>query len=202
MNKFTCITIAIGEKYKHEANRLKLSFPDLHIFTKHNPLYKPFGNSDLFDALCHKSNFAAYLPENVTGPIFLMDADLYSDIENPLERFTIEPDVDFAFVPYSGMWFFPDTPRQNAINILNGKINSGFLYFKNIDIARDISAQWCEMCHKRMSLSLWEYDEYSLMIIIANSEYKWKHLDGIWNDWGENNGFDPNPNSILKQKHI
>jgi len=195
-------TVAIGENYIKEANRLKQSVPSLNIFTTESSKYKTLGDSQLVDGLYHKANFASYI-DRAKGPVFFMDADLYSNIDNPMETFKVSEDVDIAFVPYKGKWYFPDEERIQAVEKLGCKVNSGFMYFKDLKTAKKICKEWLEVLKRRLPLNVHEYDEYSLMVVLANGDYKWEFLDDIWNDWGENTMGEPIlENSIFRQKHI
>lgn len=196
-------TIAIGGNYLIEANRLKKSIPTLNIFDINHPLYVELDKSQIENALYHKSNFANYIDDSVKGPIFFMDADLYSDIENPMSFWEISDDVDVAYVPYKGQWFFPDEERIKATKKLGSKINSGFIYFKNIEIAKTICTEWYKIMQRRLPLNVYEYDEYSLMIALDNLDFKFQNLDPRWNDWGENTEGQPMlEDAIFKQMHI
>lgn len=199
----TYYTVAIGDNYILEAERLKKSLPSISIFTDKHPKYKVLGQSQLSDGLYHKSNFANYI-DKAEGPVFFMDADLYSEIKKPMDSFKKpSKDVDIAFVPYKGKWYFPDEERKQAENKLGCKINSGFIYFKDLETAKKICTEWLEVLKRRLPLNVHEYDEYSLMIALVNGNYKWEFLDEIWNDWGENTLGEPMlENSIFKQKHI
>ena len=196
-------TVAIGDNYLVEASRLKKSVPTLNIFDVNHSLYTQLGDSQLADALYHKSNFANYIDDSVEGPIFFMDADLYSDLENPMSSWEISNDVDIAYVPYEGQWFFPDEERIKATKKLGSKINSGFIYFKNLEVAKLICTEWYKIVQRRLPLNVHEYDEYSLMIALDNLDFKFQNLDPKWNDWGENTQGEPAvENAIFKQKHI
>ena len=54
-------TIAIGDNYLVEANRLKKTIPTLNIFSVNHPLYTQLCESQLGDGLYHKANFANYI---------------------------------------------------------------------------------------------------------------------------------------------
>jgi hypothetical protein len=119
-----------------------------------------------------------------------MDADMFTLTENPFETFNIKEDADFAYVPYQGKWHLPDNIRQEAFDHHGHKINSGFMYFKNLEIAKTICNQWQYEYLEREKLydvdkgtSKYEYDEWALMIALSKLNYKAELLDNKWNVW-------------------
>lgn len=209
---FNIFTVAIGDNYEIEANRLKRSLKDnyLNIFTKKSALYIKITDDPLIDGLYHKSNFANYIDNKLKGPIFFMDADMFTLTINPLFSFKIDNSIDIALVPYiSGKWHFPDKIRQSAYDYFGHKLNSGFIYFKNLKIAKDICNRWSYEYLEREKLydiekgtSKYEYDEYALMIALMKTNYKLKLLDSKWNDWELDTIEDiKNSKSIFFQSH-
>jgi hypothetical protein len=183
-NNMKLFSVAIGEKYELEAGRLKSSVSnDIEVFTKLNSKYVQVNEDPLINGLWHKCNFANYIDE-AEGAVVFMDADMFTLTENPFETFNIKEDTDFAYVPYQGKWHFPDIIRQEAFNHHGHKINSGFMYFKNLEIAKDICTKWAEEFLKRpLHWIKNEYDEYALMIALMDMNYKVELLDVKWNDW-------------------
>lgn len=198
-------SVAIGTKYEREAERLKRSVPlPVEVFTASNDKYKRASEDPLIDGLWHKCNFANYIDE-ADGPVIFMDADMFTLTENPFETFSVKEDTDFAYVPYKGKWHFPDTIRQEAFNHHGHKINSGFMYFKNLKIAQVICTKWAEEFLRRpLHWIKNEYDEYALMIALMNMSYKIELLDDKWNDWelGLKSFEERSPESILNSNSI
>jgi hypothetical protein len=177
-------SVAIGEQYEKEAVRLQrtINFP-IEVFTKANNKYKEVNTDPLINGLYHKANFANYI-DNAEGPVIFMDADMFTLKQNPFQDFYINQDVDFAYVPYEGKWFFPDSIRQDAFNHHGHKINSGFMYFKNLEIAKNICTKWSEeLLNRPLHWIKNEYDEYALMIALKEMNYKIEMLDKKWNNW-------------------
>jgi hypothetical protein len=84
------------------------------------------------------------------------------------------------------------------------------MYFRNLEIAKDICTNWAEEFLKRpLHWIKNEYDEYALMIALINMDYKVELLDGKWNHWElglksfEEKSCDSilNSNSIFFQSH-
>lgn len=196
-------SVAIGENYEQEAARLQrtVNLP-IEIFTKLNDKYVEVNSDPLINGLWHKTNFANYIDE-AEGAVIFMDADMFTLTENPFETFSVAEDTDFAYVPYKGKWYFPDTIRQEAFNHYGHKINSGFMYFKNLEIAKHICTNWAEEFLKRpLHLIKNEYDEYALMIALMKMNYKIELLDSKWNFWElETEEEIKNSNSIFFQSH-
>jgi hypothetical protein len=177
-------SVAIGEQYEKEAVRLQrtVNLP-IEVFTKENSKYTEINSDPLINGLWYKTNFANYI-DDVEGPVVFMDADMFTLTENPFSTFNVKEDTDFAYVPYKGKWHFPDTIRQDAFNHHGHKINSGFMYFRTLEIAKNICTRWAEEFLKRpLQWIKNEYDEYALMIALLEMEYKIELLDGKWNDW-------------------
>jgi hypothetical protein len=177
-------SVAIGEKYEKEAVRLQrtVNLP-IEVFTNSSSKYVEINKDPLINGLWHKCNFANYIDE-AEGAVVFMDADMFTLTENPFSTFNIEEDTDFAYVPYQGKWHFPDTIRQEAFNHHGHKINSGFMYFRNLEIAKNICTKWAEEFLKRpLHWIKNEYDEYALMIALMNMNYKIELLDSKWNEW-------------------
>jgi hypothetical protein len=177
-------SVAIGEQYEKEAVRLQrtVNFP-IEVFTKANNKYEEVNTDPLINGLYHKANFANYI-DNAEGPVIFMDADMFTLKQNPFQDFYINQDVDFAYVPYEGKWFFPDSIRQDAFNHHGHKINSGFMYFKNLEIAKNICTKWSEeLLNRPLHWIKNEYDEYALMIALKEMNYKIELLDKKWNNW-------------------
>lgn len=178
------VSVAIGSQYEKETVRLQrtVNLP-IEIFTKSNNKYVEVNPDPLINGLWHKCNFANYIDET-NDPVIFMDADMFTLTENPFNTFNVKEDTDFAYVPYQGKWHFPDIIRQEAFNHHGHKINSGFMYFRNLEIAKDICTNWVEEFLKRpLHWIKNEYDEYALMIALMNMNYKVEMLDSKWNDW-------------------
>ena len=177
-------SVAIGEKYEKEAVHLQrtVNLP-IEIFTKLSDKYIEINKDPLINGLWHKCNFANYINE-ADGPVIFMDADMFTLTKDCFKDFNVKEDTDFAYVPYEGKWYFPDVIRQEAFNYHGHKINSGFMYFRNLEIAKNICTKWAEEFLKRpLHWIKNEYDEYALMIALINIDYKVELLDGKWNDW-------------------
>lgn len=119
-----------------------------------------------------------------------MDADLFSLGKDLLKKFKVKKDTDIAFVPYGGKWYYPDQIRQKAFNHFGYKINSGFIYFRNLSIAKDVCTAWANAYPERVKLygiapnvTKNEYDEYALMIALMDKTYKIELLSQKWNNW-------------------
>ena len=135
-------SIAIGEQYELESERLKRTVSnEIEVFNKSNNKYIQVNQDPLIDGLWHKCNFANYIDE-AEGAVFFMDADMFTLTENPFKTFKVKKSTDFAYVPYKGKWYLPDTIRHSAFEFHGHKINSGFMYFKNLEIAKKICNQW------------------------------------------------------------
>jgi hypothetical protein len=183
-------SVAIGEQYEKEALRLQRSVKlPIEVFTKSNSKYIKVSEDSLINGLWHKCNFANYI-DDVEGTVVFMDADMFTLTLNPLSSFKVKKTTDFAHVPYKGKWYLPDTIRQEAFDYHGHKINSGFMYFKNLDIAKKICNQWQHEYLEREKLynvekgtSKYEYDEWALMIALMKLDYKIEILDSKWNVW-------------------
>lgn len=184
-------SVAIGDSYEKEAQRLVRSMLPLsvEVFTKSSALYEEVNKDPIINGLWHKCNFANYISD-VDGPVVFMDADMFSLQENPLSSFAVKKRTDFAYVPYSGTWHYPDTARQEAFNYHGHKINSGFMYFRTLAIAQSICTAWVVEYEKRVAMygvvpniNKNEYDEYALMLSLVGTKYKVELLDNKWNNW-------------------
>lgn len=183
-------SIAIGEQYEKEATRLQESVKlPIEVFTKADSKYVEVSTDPLINGLWHKCNFANYITD-VEGPVIFMDADMFTLTSNPFKDFKIKKTTEFAYVPYQGKWWLPDTIRQSAYDFHGHKINSGFMYFKNLEIAKSICNQWQYEYLEREKLynidkgtSKYEYDEWALMIALQKLKVKVEILDKKWNDW-------------------
>ena len=206
MNLFS---VAIGQKYEIEAKRLQDSMKPLEVKVFTNSDVKRKSDDNLINGLYHKSNFANYI-EDVQGPVVFMDADMFTLKKDPFKDFSVNKDTDIAYVPYEGKWFLPDEKRQKAIDFHGHKINSGFMYFKNLEVAQKICSQWQYEYLEREKLydvdkgtSKYEYDEWALMIALSKIEnLNIEHLDSKWNDWTLNTGSEIlNSSSVFFQSH-
>lgn len=204
------VSIAIGSQYEFEVERLKKTIPELLVFTEKSNGYNRIYEDNLINGLYHKCNLANNFNITNNKPIIFCDADMFSLKQNPLNDFIIKDNTEIAFVPYSGKWHFPDTIRQEAFNHFGYKINSGFLYFKNKTIAKDICNKWTKAYLDRVklyeantpSVTKYEYDEYALMIALKDTNYKIELLDKKWNDFELNTIEEIKAsNSIFFQSH-
>lgn len=177
-------SVAIGTKYEREAERLKRSVPlTVEVFTTSDEKYKRVSEDPLIDGLWHKANFANYIDE-VDGPIVFMDADMFTLKSNPFKEFEVPNNIDVAYVPYSGKWHLPDEIRQAAYDFHGHKINSGFMWFKNLPTAKMICTEWASELLKRPQHWIKnEYDEWALMIALVKLDVKKYLLDAKWNVW-------------------
>ena len=185
------ISVAVGTQYEIEVERLKAHIgQDVEVFTKDDILYSKINDDSLIDGLYHKTNFANYLQDIETTLIFC-DADMFNFKTNPLETFQVKETTDVAFVKYPGQYFFPDTIRQTTFEFFGYKVNSGFMYFKNLQVAKAICTEWSKQYLERVklydantpSVTKFEYDEYALMIALKNLNYNIEVLDKKWNDF-------------------
>ena len=175
-------SVAIGEQYELESKRLQESMQPLEVkvFTD-----LPVNNDDpLINGLYHKSNFANYIDE-ADGAVVFMDADMFTFHDNPFADFSVDTTTDIAYVPYGGKWWLPDTIRQEAFDYHGHKINSGFLYFRNLEIAKIVCTAWADELTKRPQHWIKnEYDEWALMIALMKMpDLKIELLDKKWNVW-------------------
>jgi len=196
-------SVAIGEKYEIEVKRLQDSVKplDVTVFTERDVERKSEDN--LINGLYHKSNFANYI-EAVEGPVVFQDADMFTLLDNPFKDFKLKKETEFAYVPYEGTWHLPDEIRQSAFNYHGHKINSGFMYFKDLEVAKKICTLWAEEFLKRPQHWIKnEYDEWALMIALQKLDsIKVELLDGKWNDWSLNLGDEiVNSSTIFFQSH-
>ena len=193
-------TVAIGESYEREAARLKKCIgTELIIFDNSNPSYKKMDDDPLIDGLYHKTNFANYIEGcNENHPVLFCDADLFSLKSNPLNNFQVKKDTDIAYVPYQGRFHYPDNLRQEAYEWFNYKINSGFMYFKSLKLARDIGDKWRIKYLERSKINKFEYDEIALMYVLQNKNYNIELLDLKWNNWYHNSKL--NPNTVMERR--
>lgn len=183
-------SVAIGSQYEKEAERLQrtVNIP-IEVITKSNDKYVEINTDNLINGLYHKANFANYI-DNAEGPVIFMDADMFTLKQNPFQDFYVNQDVDFAYVPYTGRWFLPDTIRQEATDYHGHKINSGFMYFKDLATAKLICTKWrdiylerCELYKLNTGNSKYEYDEWALMIALKELDLNYQTLDRKWNEW-------------------
>jgi len=204
------VTVAIGEQYHKEVERLKQSVgQDVQVFNENHELYAIVNEDSLINALYHKANFANDVQADENEPVLFMDADMFSLKENPLSSFSVNENTDFAFVPYQGKWHFPDAIRQQAFDFFGYKINSGFMYFRTLAIAKEICTKWANAYLERAKLygvakniNKNEYDEYALMIALVNHTYQVELLDKKWNDWELNTEEEiRNSDSMFFQSH-
>lgn len=180
-------TVAIGKSYELEASRLKKCIDhDLFIFDKSHSSYKKIDDDPLIDGLYHKTNFANYIEGNENSPVIFCDADLFSLKEKPLSTFQPKKDTDIAFVPYQGKFHYPDNLRKEAFEHFDYKINSGFMYFKSLKLAKDIGNEWRIKYLERSKINKFEYDEIALMYVLQKYNYNLELLDLKWNNWYHN----------------
>lgn len=205
INTRTIISVAIGKQYEKEVQRLKEAISELLVITSENPNYEKFCEDALVNGLATKTAFGKFLPTDTNGPVFYCDADLYSvNGENHIDSF-VEPDADIAMVRYSGTYHYPAGGRRDIYEATGVNYNSGFIWFKNHDIAREISAEWLETYKQRMGLygtlrtdSINEYDEPAMMEVLSTG--KWSHttLDLKWNNWYDSKKDD----DLFRQDHL
>jgi len=193
-------TVAIGDSYEREAARLKKCIDhDLIVFDKSNSSYKKMDDDPLIDGLYHKTNFANYIEGyNENSPVIFCDADLFSLKPKPLSTFKPHKDTDIAYVPYQGKFHYPDNLRQEAFEWFEYKINSGFMYFKSLKIARDIGDEWRIKYLERSKINKFEYDEIALMYVLQKYDYNIELLDLKWNNWYHNSKL--TPRSVMERK--
>ena len=177
-------TTAINMRYETEAARLKRCVGDtLQTFKTSSNQYVKQSNDPLIDGLYHKTNFANYIEGDLSHPVLLMDADLFSLYENPLSTFEVNSNTDIAYVIYQGTYHYPDRLRQEAFAHFNYKVNSGFIYFKSLQLAREICNEWREKYLERSQINKFEYDELALMYILKDKNLNIEQLPQKWNNW-------------------
>ena len=216
MNNFNIVSVAIGEQYEKEVARLTESYPSTIVITSETAGIETAFKMPLLNGLATKCKFGLLIPQNLQGPIIFCDADLYPVVENPMQYFQVKPETDVAYVTYGGTWHFPERLKDFERCIQKvGKINSGFIYFKNIDICRNVCSDWDKEYLKRMNNYLQspaldlvidypsdagEYDEPSLVFVLDKAKYNLEFLDPKWNAWdGCGN---PKENAYFVQSHL
>jgi hypothetical protein len=199
------ITIALGESHTAEAARLSASIPDLLIVNSDHPLYEERHADTMVNALLTKASFGKFLPDGRQGAVFLCDTDLQPvGGGNPFDGFPDMGDADIAFVAYPGRFFFPPSESYQAASyaVLGKKLNSGMIWFKDHETAKAISAAWeakylediseggamADLNHKN--------DEFSLMAVLAASNWNYRWLEQVWN-----NQWEPSENDIIRHSH-
>jgi hypothetical protein len=207
------VSVAVGKQYELEVQRLIKAYPQTIVITERTPGVETSFDLPLLNGLATKCKFGLLIPEDLEGPILFCDADLYPVIEDPLQYFKVKDDTDIAYVPYPGRWFFPPTFKdlEDAINKIKGKLNSGFIYFKDIEVCQDICFRWHKEYLKRMKLfedfkllthREGEFDEPSLVMVLANSSYNIEHLDPKWNVWGNEHTISINESHNIKDTYF
>jgi len=204
MDQFNAATVAIGETYRNEAERLRPEFPGLLMITEAHPRYVRESNDQLLDALTVKTDFARFLPDDAQGPVFLFDADLMPLVPNPLATFEVDPETDVALVPYPGSYHYADSERQAIYEKVGANLNSGFVYFRDLSVARALSQDWKRRFLDRMSRygvsrknAAEEYDEPALLETLANGAWSVGWLEAKWNLWYPDETVEP----IFIQRH-
>lgn len=183
-------SVAIGEQYEKEALRLQRTVDlPVEVFTKLSKKYVEVNTDPLINGLWHKCNFANYI-DTADSSVIFMDADMFTLTKNPFKTFKVKETTDFAYVPYEGNVHLPDLIRQKAYDFHGHQINSGFMYFKNLEIAKNICTKWANEYLEREKLydvkkgtSKHEYDEWALMITLTKLKYKTEVLSKKWNNW-------------------
>lgn len=201
MNNYNIVSVAIGEQYEKEVARLVEAYPTTIVITSETAGVETAFTATALNGLATKCKFGLLIPQNLKGPIIFCDADLYPVVEDPIKHFEVKPETDIAYVIYSGTWHFPERLKDFERCIQKtGKINSGFICFKNIDICRDVCSKWHKEYLKRMDGHLLssrldlavdnpsdagEYDEPSLVFVLDKTNYNLEFLDPRWNVWDD-----------------
>jgi hypothetical protein len=202
---YNIISIAMGKQYEMEVQRLLKEYPETIVITNDTRGIETQYAEPLLNGLVTKSKFAHFLAADLPGPIFLCDADLVPVIPDPLQHFQTQHDTDYAYVPYPGTWHYPEAEMTRICKKIP-KINSGFMYFKNIHVAKDISVKWHakylerndEYISGKINVNrIGEYDEPSLMYALDKMHYKFECLDKGWNNWDNTDC-----KTYFKQEHM
>lgn len=204
------VSVAVGKQYELEVQRLLKHYPQTIVITERTPGVETSFTNPLLNGLATKCMFGTLLPQDLKGPIIFCDADLYPVVEDPLQHFKVKEETDIAYVTYPGTWHFPPRLKDFEIAIKKtGKINSGFMYFKNIDVCREICSKWHKEYLKRMNLHIsgiekadltGEYDEPSLVFVLNKENYNTEFLDSKWNVW--NTSDCPKEKAYFVQTHL
>lgn len=214
MEVFTA-SVAVGQRYEIEAQRILKEYPETFLITERSPGVETKYSVPLLNGLATKCKFGTLLPDSVDKPIIFFDADLVPMIPNPLQHFRVKDETEIAMVPYPGKWHTPDDAFTKALQRY-GNLNSGFIYFKNLKIAKDFCTLWHKKYLERIDDYLsgkiktdrtGEFDEPSLVFVLANSDYIFEPLDPKWNVWGndmtlENGCSHEVKNPYFRQMHI
>lgn len=204
------VTVAVGAQYEMECQRLLKAYPQTIVITQRTAGVETSFQLPVLNGLATKCKFGLLLPQHLQGPILFCDADLYPVKPDPLQHFSVKPDTDVAYVIYPGVWHFPPQLKEFEKALRKtGKINSGFMYFKNIQVCKDICYKWHQEYLKRMNMHLQgieqadltgEYDEPSLVFVLNRENYNLEFLDPKWNVWGTSDV--PQHEAYFVQQHI
>jgi len=203
------VSVAVGAQYELEVQRLLKSYPQTFVITERTEGIETQYSNAILNGLTTKANFANLIPSDLEGPVLLCDADLYPVVEDPLQFFSVKLETDIAYVVYGGKWHYPPKLKyfEEVVNKV-GKINSGFMYFRDIEIARDVCTKWSKLYKERMDEYIFgrsgddrkgEYDEPSLCLVLAKENYNLEFLDPKWNVWNTGPTSDT---PMFKQKHL
>lgn len=185
------VSVAVGKQYEKEVERLLEQYPKTILITENTQGIEKSFEMSLLNGLATKCAFGTLLPSSLEGSIIFCDADLRPNTTDPLQYFSVKKDTEIAYVVYEGVWNFPKRLEayQKAIEKV-GKLNSGFLYFKDINICKDVCKKWHEEFVKRNKQHLEDpnnstgiYDEPALIAVLAKENYKIEFLDPRWNVW-------------------
>tara|TARA_R110000868_G_scaffold314546_2_gene575477 strand:+ start:354 stop:1034 length:681 start_codon:yes stop_codon:yes gene_type:complete len=210
------VSVAVGKQYELEVQRLLEAYPNTIVITQRTPGIETAFSLQLLNGLATKCLFGCLLPDDSQGPVVLCDADLHPLIEDPLKQFSVKDETDVAYVIYQGKWHFPKRLEAYEKAIAKvGKINSGFVYFKNIQICKEICKEWHAEYMKRMDhhkihpdlhmvvdypSSTGEYDEPSLIYVLDKKNYNIEYLDPRWNVW--DGSPTPKAEAYFYQEHL
>jgi hypothetical protein len=197
---------AVGAQYELEALRMLNVYPNSILITERTHGVETSFDIPLLNGLATKANFGYFLPDNLEGSVLLCDADLFPVVPDPLSSFHVNPDTDVAYVPYPGRLITPWSDYNDALEITK-QINSGFIYFKDVTIAKHVSSLWYKKYKERMNQYLsgevntdrkGEFDEPSLILVLSKLNYNLELLDYKWNVWDPFQGEE----AYFKQQHL
>lgn len=162
------VTIVWNSETEAESVKLLAAYPETQVVPKTTP-----------NIQSAKVNLGSFLSDDIEGSVIFVDANLNPNVQQPLESLSVDPLVDVAYMTYGGNWHFPEQELNQAFQTY-GMPHTGLIYFKNVQVAKQVSQAWNQIYQ---NTNKGEWEERAFLLALEQTGVTTGELDSEWVDF-------------------
>lgn len=162
------VTVVWNNQTEIESVKLLTAYPDTQVIPQTTP-----------NIQFAKANIGSFLSDDVEGPIVFVEANLNPNVQLPLENLSVNNSTDIAYMPYDGIWHFPESSFNEAFQTY-GMPHTGLIYFKDVQVAKEVSQIWNQIYQ---NANRDEEEERSFLLALQQTQVTAEKLNSNWIDF-------------------